>query len=267
MSIIIAGKRIATPFESISWLDDAQVAPRITHVSPRTRRVRAIVLHTIHGKAGPIKAGFKPSTRAEAQARYQANTARAASWDATLDTDGTLLWQNDPVSSFSWHATAWNPFSLGIECVQDDDGTLYDGQLQTLVRVVDFLTGLLKIQRQIPWGDSGLPRGVVARLDEHGAHKGDDYVGVAAHYMNTTNRGLGDTQAPFEYLKRAGYECFDLADEQDLQAWKTRQMAMGMPRAEWDGVPLDRTVAELTKRGYPLGLWVRRPDDALIASL
>jgi len=261
MSIVIGGRRIATAFESICWLDDAALAPYVTDHSPRTRRVRTIVLHTVKGINGPVRGGLKPSTRAEVYARYQTRAERAVSWDATLDTDGTLIWQNDPLADFCYHATAWNPISLGIELVQDADGSLYDGQLQTLVRVLDTLTAHLGIQRQIPWGATGLPRGVVDRLDEHGHQRGSDYVGVAAHFMNTESRGRGDTSVPFEYLRRAGYECVDMPARSDLELWKSRQFALGMSRQDRDGIPLDKTVALLKQNGHRLGLWIERPGD------
>lgn len=259
MSIIIGGRTIETPgIESVSYLDDPTRAPPLVHTTPRGRRVRSIVLHSVHGKLGPTKAGFRASTRAEAEARYQAHTTRAASFDCCLDTDGTLLWQNDPIVHFTWHATAWNPVSMGIELVQDDDGTLYDGQLQTLVKVLNLLTAELRIQRQIPWGASGLPKGVLARLDEHGAKRGSDWTGIGAHYFNTTNRGRGDITAPFEYLRRAGYECFDVDAGEDLAVWKSRQIALGFTGADVDGVPLDKTCAALEAKGHAHGLWVAR---------
>lgn len=260
MSIVIGGRRIETPaFESVSFLDDATKAPPVIHSSPRTRRVRSIILHSVRGTLGPVKSGFKPSSRAEAEARYQSHTTRAVSWDATLDTDGTLIWQNDPAARFTWQATAWNQFSIGIELVQDGDGTLYDGQLQTLVKVLDQLTAELRIQRQIAWGPSGLPTGVLARADEHGSKQGVDMTGVYTHFMNTTSRGRGDVTAPFEYLRRAQYECFDVPAGEDLAAWRKRQSeVLGFAGADADGIPLDKTCAALEARGYDHGLWVKR---------
>lgn len=260
MAVVIGGRRVETPFASVSWLDDPARAPRTPHTSPRDRRVRSIVLHTIKGVLGPVRPGLKNSTRADAEARYQASPACRVSWDGTLNTDGTLLWQNDPVERFTWHATSQNPVSLGIELVQDDDGAVYDGQLQVLVRVLDVLTRELRIQRQIPWVGAGVPRGVRPRLDEHGAKQGADWVGVCTHYQITTNRGPGDTVVPFEYLARAGYERFDLDAGEDLAAWKARQRALGMTGADVDGVPLDKTCAALEAGGHAHGLWVSRED-------
>lgn len=264
MSIVIGGKRIDTPFESVCWLDDAKVAPRVTDYGARLRRPRIICLHTVHGKLGPVRPGFKASDRAAVYARYQTRTSRAVSWDATLDTDGTLIWQNDPLERFCWHATAINPVSIGIECIQDDDGALYDGQLQTLVRVADLLTGVLGIQRQMPWIGSGVPRGVRPRLDEHGPAKGANWVGMCAHFMVTTSRGLGDTLPPFEYFARAGYEKFDYDAGSDLATWKIRQRAAGMPPSEQDGIALTKTRAALAASGRLLGQWTARPGDELL---
>jgi len=259
VSVVIGGQRLDTPFESVCWLDDAKLAPRVTHASPRTRRVRAIVLHTTSGKLGPVRPGFKASTRAEVEAHYQTSTTRAVSWDGCVDTDGLLVWQNDPVSQFTWHATSENPLSIGIELVQDDDGSLYDGQLQTVVKIVDFLTERLRIQRQIPWVGTGIPRGVRPRLDEHGTVQGANVVGVVTHFQITANRGPGDTVVPFDYLARAGYEKFDLDAGDDLAMWKARQRAVcGFVGGDVDGVPLDKTCAALEAKGYAHGLWVSR---------
>ena len=106
MSIVLDGKKIETPgLETISWLDDPKV-PKTTDVSARTQWIRAIVLHTVHGKVGKLLPGVKSSTRAESYAKYQANTSRDVSWDYTIDTDGTIIVSNDPMKHFTWQATS-----------------------------------------------------------------------------------------------------------------------------------------------------------------
>ena len=67
MTLVIDGQRIETPgMETISWLDD----PKVPRVKDGRRRVpqsaRAIVLHTVHGKLGPLSdVPSVPSARAE----------------------------------------------------------------------------------------------------------------------------------------------------------------------------------------------------------
>jgi hypothetical protein len=66
-------------------------------------------------------------------------------------------------------------------------------------------------------------------------------------------------------LQRAGYECFDLDEQEDLKVWKDRQKALGIPVAECDGVPGPKTMEALKAKGHKFGMWVHRPiDDILV---
>lgn len=264
MSIVLNGQKIETPgVETVSWLDDPAV-PQATDRTPRTLWCRGVVLHTVHGKVGVLKPGIKPSTRAEAYAKYQANTSRDVSWDYTIDTDGTVVVSNDPVKFYTWHATSVNPFTLGIEFVQDDDGALYEGQMEAGVKFLDTLTRLMSenlhpIQRQVPVGPDGKPvRGVIPRIVNSDEAK--KVVGLYGHRNQTTNRGPGDPgDYIFEYLLRAGYKGFDLNAQADLNFWKDIQVKMGLPLADCDGVPGRKTAAALALQNH--GLWVPRPGD------
>jgi hypothetical protein len=252
---------------TLSYLDNAKIAPQITDSTPRTRRIRAIVLHTTSGTAtGKVAAGSVASTRAEVLARYQTRTERKVSWDVTIDLDGDVIVQNDVVKNYSWHATAWNSLSMGIELVQGPGGVLYADQIAALVAVVDFYTMALGIQRQIAWAPeaNGPCLSRIPRADEHGKG-GQDMVGIFAHCHNTNSRGPGDPgAAPFLALADAGYDRFDYRVEEDKQVWRGRQSAIGC--ATIDGIPLTETCRALEKKnGSPV--WVTRPNDAAIISL
>lgn len=265
MSLVFGG--IAHEVEglrSVSYLDNPALAPRITDFNKRTKRIRAIVVHTTSGGcgAGKVKPGNFPGDdkRGALLARYQTRTSRRVSWDYTIDRDGVVFCQNDPLELSAWHATAWNPISVGIELVQDPDGSLYEDQLDALVLLVDELTRRLRIQRQIAWVRDAPVLELLARADERGAKRGADMVGVFAHVHNTRDRGAGDPgPAPFRALKAAGYEPFDFAAGADLSTWRERQRALGIAA---DGLPLDHTCAALERSGRPCGLWVPRPGDA-----
>lgn len=265
MSIIIGGIAHEVPgLRSVSYLDNPTLAPRITDSNPRERRVRAIILHTTSGSCGrgKVKPGNFPGddTRGAVLARYQVRTARRVSWDYTVDRDGVVFCQNDPLERASRHATAWNPISVGIELVQDADGSLYDDQLAAMVALVDELTRRLRIQRQIAWRGDAPMLERLARADEKGAKRGADLVGIFAHAHNTKERGPGDPgPAPFRALRAAGYEGFDVAAGEDLATWRDRQRALAIPA---DGIALDQTCAALERSGRPHGLWVPRPGDA-----
>jgi len=276
MSIVIAGKRIDTSkwFESCCWLDDPKRAPRISDFTPRKRWCRTIVSHTTKGRLGPLRKGSKPSQRAEALARYQIKTDRFVSWDWMDDTDGTVIWQNDPLEWYSWNATQWNSTCLGGELVQDEDGSVYEEQIRVYVLLTDLTTLALthfghSIQRQIPMKNGKVLPGVLPRADEHGSMQGADLCGIFAHHHNTEERGEGDCGPyAFEALAAAGYEQFDVNDLQDLKTWKARQLALGLTGKDVDGLPGRKTVAKIKATKNPHGLWITRPlDDEMMRAI
>ena len=204
MTLIIDGQRVETPgMESISWLDD----PAVPRVKDGRRRVpqsaRAIVIHTVHGKLGRVAdAPSAPSVRAERYARYQAGTAREVSWHLTVDTDGTIVQSADIAAWTCWHATAVNGWTIGIELVQESDGTVYRPQLAAVVSLCDLLCARLGVERRVP-ARAGVPIvGVVPRLT------GTDgpWSGVFGHRNQTRQRGPGDPGSfVFLALLAAGY--------------------------------------------------------------
>jgi hypothetical protein len=208
VSLVIDGQRVETPgMQTISWLDD----PAVPRVKDGRRRVpqsaRAIVLHTVHGKLGPLSdVPSVPSVRAERYARYQAGTAREVSWHITADTDGTIVQSADVAAWTCWHATAVNGWTVGIELVQEADGTVYRAQLAAVVGLCDLLCARLGIERRVP-ARGGVPIvGVVPRLT------GTDgpWSGVFGHRNQTRQRGPGDPgSAVFLALLAAGYAGVD----------------------------------------------------------
>jgi hypothetical protein len=204
VTLIVDGQRVETPgLETISWLDD----PKVPRVKDGRRRVpqsaRAIVLHTVHGKLGPLSdVPSVPSVRAERYARYQAGTAREVSWHLTVDTDGTIVQSADVAAWTCWHATAVNGWTVGIELVQEADGTVYRPQLAAVVALCDLLCARLAIERRVP-ARNGVPIvGVVPRLT------GTDgpWSGVFGHRNQTRQRGPGDPgSSVFLALLAAGY--------------------------------------------------------------
>ena len=238
MSLVFGGKPYATDFESVSWLDDPKRAPRApdSDTDPRKTWVRSIVLHTTSGTARVLKPGLSgASTRAEAYARYMRDTKRWVSWDYTVDTDGTVIVSNDPLTHYTWHATAWNRYSVGIELVEASGGVLYEGQLAVLVKLLDAITWHTGVQRCVPIGPAGTPdRRILTRADDKGALRGVDLVGVFGHRNNTRNRGYRDpSDMPFDALMKAGYLALDYEAEEDKTLVRVKQAAHGL---EQDGV-------------------------------
>ncbi len=288
MTIVLGGKRIDTaPFgiESKCWLDDPRDAPPADprDLSRRTAAIRTAIVHTTGGKRVRVRPGIRVSARAEAQARYQSTTKRRVSWDFTSDTDCTVVQHNDPCAFYTWAAHNPNPTSFSIELQQDEDGSLYEGQLEGTVLFLDFMTAVLPpphaVQRQVPVDATGRPfRGRIERMDPGTA--GRNFFGIGGHrnvwIHNEAKTALiaakpeGDPGDPiFERLLAAGYEGYfpnprGATEPGDRHEWKLRQQALGLTGADVDGVAGAKTRAALAKSGRRHGLWVPRPIDILI---
>ena len=264
MSIVLNGQKIATPgLNTISWMDDPTIL-KTPHTNPRRMWVRAVVLHTVDGKEGGLRPGISPpSTRARTEANYQAHTTRDVSWDYTIDTDGTIIASNDPIESLTWQATSVNPWTLGIEMVQEPNGDLWEGQVDVTVRFLDLLTRELAdrghpIQRQVPMTADGKPfRGVIARIAD--AESSKSVVGIYGHRNQTSNRGPGDPgDFIFKALLAAEYKGLSMDLSEDITFWKGVQHMLGLSE---DGVPGVTTQQALLAHGHPHGLWCERPGD------
>lgn len=271
MSLVIGGQRLEVDgLETVSWLDSPRLVPQATDGSPRATYVRGIVVHTVHGKRGLLRAGGRKSDRAEWYARYQADTTRQVSWDYTVDLDGTVACSNDPCARYTWHAGPVNPYTLGIELVQEPDGTMYEATIAACVRLVDFITRVdhprLAIPRQTPWRDARPYAGRIVRAEsgQNGRLLGGVYGHRNVWVRSPTGavgpaRGFGDpNDHPFLALVAAGYEPFESETGEDLARWETRQRALG---ADPDGIYGPATRKRAMAAGVPHGQWVTRPGD------
>lgn len=244
-----------------NWKDDARL--RIKFPEDGTKRttswIRSVVLHTTLGIPGGrdqrpqlVLPGLGPSTNAAVNINHFWSTNKAPGGaHLIVDFDGTIFCLADLATEVTYHATTMNHGSIGVEIVQRKaDAALYEGQLERVVQLVDWLTARFSIQRQMHWPYAS-PR-PVARL----AAGGKDCVGIFAHFQNTMNRGSGDPGVRiFELLKDGGYESFDFSKNQDKAVWSQRQVALQINN---DGIPGPLTVKELVKAGHANGLWVVR---------
>lgn len=264
MGIIFNSHDIQIPGLDIkNYLDSPQEIKQVTDKNHRSTWIRAFILHTVHGKLGTVKPGKgPPGPLAERYANYQVKTDRDVSWDYTEDLDGSFIVQNDPAINYTWQAGSANRYTLGMEFVQEANGDMYSSQLDDGVTFIDAVTALAGIQRVIPW-DTLANQPITKKIDRLETCK--DFVGVLAHYHQTTNRGLGDPGPHIFYaLKAAGYMLFDPRRNEDIDYWKSVQRGSGMSAAEADGIPGPKTRKLLRDTGRKHGMLVPRPIDALI---
>lgn len=272
--LVIGGKEVEVPGVPIrNFLDDPKLALRIGRSDGandggiRTMPISLILLHTTKGIPGGtdkrkqvIKPGFGPDTKAEDRtATYWSTDPTQSGAHMVFDHDGSVACLADLKTTCAYHAGQFevNQRSIGIEIFQGGDAEMYEGQLDTVRKVVDALTAIFGIQRQIPdYYQNNIP---VPRLHSGGK----DFVGVAGHRDVSDQRGEGDPgNAIMELLAKNNYEKFDLFTNKDLVTWKDRQTILStkLKRSlSIDGIPGPQTVTALKDLGYKDGLWASPP--------
>lgn len=219
----------------------------------RTVAPRAIFLHTNTGERHRIETRAGDDPRAEQLQEYAGRTTRAASWDFATDGDSISV-SNLLLQRFTWGQGAPNPYSITIEMTVAN-GVLDTRTLRNTCDLVDTLTAVLRIQRQMPIADE---IGVIDRLAPSQGN-GRDCTGIFEHRNAAFRgeRGAWDAgEAILRELATRGYERFAFNRGQDLDVWRERQRDLGIPQT---GVPLLPTADALAARGYACGLWISRP--------
>jgi len=268
--LIINGREVAVPgLTVLNWKDNPLYRVKLGEDgrARRTSWVRSLYVHSTKGIPGGkdkrpqvILPGLGPDAKAEDRAaRWWSNPqSGSAGAHVVLDHDASAACFADLQTEVTFHATSANEYSIGIEVYQGADAEFYEQQLDAVVLLIDTLTFLFGIQRQIH-----LPYRAYNPVDRLNAG-GKDCVGVFGHRDQTSGRGPGDPGDWLaERLLAAGYEAFNFQKRADLAAWVERQHALGV---EADGIPGPKTVEALRASGhgspYPSGLWVQRPIDA-----
>ncbi len=269
--LIIDGKEVQVPGVSIrNFRDDQKLALRVGRPDGmndggvRTLPVTLVVIHTTKGIPGGtdkreqvIKPGLGPNTSAEYKtALYWSTDPTPSGAHIVVDHDGSAACLADLKTTCAYHAGQFevNLRSIGIEMFQGSNAELYEGQLDAVRKIVDVITAIFGIQRQIP--DRYRNNTPIPRLQKSG---GKDLFGVVGHRDISDQRGKGDPgDAIMDVLASHGYERFDFFADQDKETWKTRQKQIGL--SSIDGIPGPQTNAALKNKGYEYGLWALPPS-------
>lgn len=256
--------------EVVNWLDDPRRRLDIRPPGqggdgcPRNTWVRSIGVHTTIGENVMLVPGLGPGTDKDARTEtFWRESHDSAGAQFIVDGDGTTYQGADATTEMSYHANTVNNPSVGIECKQDGQGRLYQGQLDKLVILIDELTRRIPtIPRFVHWPF----RGPLLRL----AAGGRDFCGIFGHRdvgvfkdgKMVAVRGRGDpSDAPFEALIHAGYEKFDFGNNEDKFMVKQRQREVGMFPDQCDGIRGPKTIEAFIRAGHFFGQWVTRPGD------
>lgn len=263
----VPGATVLSPHDE-SWV---KLAPN--DFGKRPGRPHQIILHTTAGEWPQkiVPRAPRAGTRAEQIARYWSSNGTPGG--APLIVDGTeIACLVDLVRFQGYHATKCNPYSVGIEMVQEPDGTIGSDTLDTTVALVLVLCDVLGIPLQgdgRPWRSNT----IVERL----RYGGPDAVGVFGHnqmawkfpewlepekraaYPNGyADRGRGDPgDEIFVRLRAVGMMMFDFDKREELAYWQPVQRSLGVVA---DGVCGRFTSAELKRRGlWNGGVFLERP--------
>lgn len=261
--LILGGNKHLVPgVDVINWEDDPIHVPPVTDFNKRNMHIRGGVMHTVHGKQGKLRPGRRASQKGESYARYQAHTDREVSWDGTMDLDAVLLWQNDPVKRYTWHAGSANGYTFGIEAVQEDNGDQYEDQIASQVACLNKLSLVLEFPRQVPIKRvNGVVEPDLGFIDREVWKM----YGIYGHCNQTRNRGPGDPGPYiFRALLKAGWMGFDYRAGEDLEFWSKVQKELGLPQ---DGLPGPNTRAAMVRAGYSNAQVVKMPGDTSTAGL
>jgi hypothetical protein len=269
--LILSGVRFQIPgLDVTNWIDSPILSLKRGEDSkgrPPGTWIRALICHTSKGintTGGPLP-GFGPSVNAgERVARYWSSDGRNAGAHIVIDHDGKVFQTADIVTEVAYGCPKWNTGGVHLELYQGRNGEVFENQLGVCVQVIDFLTGTLSIQRQIP---AGPYVGFSARLVA-----GDETAtGVFGHRDLAKNRGAGDPgNALFNRLGAAGYESYSFDLGHEREEWRRRQRSIGMVRP--DGIAGPATARAIRaaksipyiKGTRPQGLWIQRPGDELL---
>ena len=253
--LLVKGEEVQVPGLKIINCNDAPWC-RLTAKDSRqrpTQWVRQIIIHTTKGDwPQSVLPGAGPGGKAKFAAEMWRDDPTYSGAHIVIDNDGTVACLCDLATTESYHATASNPWSIGIEMYQEAGGGVHAAVYDAMVKLVPALCRIFGIQFQIPkqpYRNEPLRRMV---------NGGEECVGVFGHRDNTDRRGHGDPgDEIFARLAAVGAERFDHNAGEDLDVWKKRQAELNASGARLtiDGVPGPSTIEALKATGYADGVW------------
>lgn len=200
----------------------AQLDPGDYKARP-TPWIRQILLHTTKGQWPQyVRAGSGPGGQDRVVADFWRGDPVHSAAHLVVDTDGSVVCLCDLARVMTYHATASNPWSVGIEMYQMSDGGVYEATLASTVALARVLCTELGIPEQMPRGP--YQNRPLRRMDPSG---GPDCVGVFGHRDNTDRRGRGDPGDEIgARLAAIGFERFDYDTGEDLRVGRERQVTL-----------------------------------------
>lgn len=139
---------ITVPAAVKSWLDNPafNLSAEDFRTTPR-REVRKVIIHTTIGKWPQMTGTDHRSDRAENVASYWRRNKSSAATPLILDSDGSVVQCHLLQPITAWHAGTASLNSIGIECVQLPDGTVFpEAQAPVVAALID---GLMRLNHPL----------------------------------------------------------------------------------------------------------------------
>lgn len=253
--IIIPGLEIVNFWDEPAYTLRGPEDMRIRH----TRWIRSIWVHNTKNIRTKVRPGKGRDTKIERKIiKFWCMDERHAGAHLTVDHDGSIGNHCDLLRIAAYHASIMNEVSIGIEIYEDSRGWVYEYQLEKVCQLIDALTEIFRIQRQIP---------IVWKYDDSVIYRaergGENLIGVFGHCHVTDSKRYDPGLDIFHALERRGYLPLNFHAHADLKLWKERQHKLFcVPIHDCDGVPGPVTCDGLQALGYKNGIWRPAEDPA-----
>lgn len=232
-----------------NFIDDPTLKLKQGHScrSRHTRWVRSIIVHNTKNIPVVIKPGKGPSTNVGKRVvNWWSLNPTPAGAHIIIDWDGVIYCLTDLLEDAAYHASKMNENSIGIEVYENDQGVVYEAQVNALVELVVWLCHRFNIQMQMPVYDNKQ----IDRL----VSGGNDCVGVFGHcHVWYQGKKYDPSINIFKALMNTNlFKQFDFQNKKDLEFWEDIQFKLHL---KVDGVPGPKTSDALQELGYKSGLY------------